>query len=359
MMFNNMRFNFQLVRTTSKVFCLALCLASTPAFAQQPEDVSVNNNDAFPDFTKLGGSTTPAPAASQSQQQQPTGNSGSGAASVTPSGSGQQPQYERVENLGDLPPDPDAPLDGIVERKTILEKQVLPYEPLRESDVMWSKTIWRVVDVREKINLPFVYPEERFIDILMNGIRDSVSGGGIRAYKAENDKFHYRLSVQEAMNIGSRVDTITTVDPITYETKYKVVASKFDPESVKRFRIKEFWYFDKQYSVLKVRILGIAPLRDVTDDAGNFLYEQPLFWVRYPDCREYFARHRVFVDGNDSNPMSWEDVFEMRRFSSSIFKESNVYGRRLPNYLTGVDILLEGEKIKQDIFNTEHDLWSY
>jgi gliding motility associated protien GldN len=299
-----MKSNFQLVKIVAQVFCLALCLVSTPFFAQQP-------------------------------------------------------QYQHVRHLGELPPDPDAPLDGIVEGTTILEKQVLPYEPLRESDVMWSKTIWRVVDVREKINLPFLYPEERFIDILMKGIRDSASGRGIRAYKAGNDKFHYRLSAQEAMDVGEYVDTINITDPNTYETRLCLMRPSFDPESIKRFRIKELWYFDKQYSVLKVRILGIAPLRDVTDDAGNFLYEQPLFWVRYPDCREYFARHRVFADGNDSNPMSWEDVFEMRRFSSSIFKESNVYGRRLPNYLTGVDILLEGEKIKQDIFNTEHDLWSY
>jgi gliding motility associated protien GldN len=222
---------------------------------------------------------------------------------------------------------------------------------------MWNKRIWRVIDVREKMNLPFVYPEEPFFTIIMKGIQDSTSG--IKAYKSDNDKFWYKLTAQEVSTIGSRVDTITQVDPITYETKLKVVVSQINVDDIKRYRVKEEWYFDKQYSALKCRILGIAPLKDETDDAGNFLYERPLFWIRYPDCREYFARHRVFIDGNDINPMSWEDLFEMRRFSSYVYKESNVHNRRLQDYLQGIDILLEGEKIKQEIFNFEHDLWSY
>jgi hypothetical protein len=71
------------------------------------------------------------------------------------------------------------------------------------------------------------------------------------------------------------------------------------------------------------------------------------------------TRHRVFTDGNDASPLSWEDLFEQRRFSSYIYKESNVTNRRLQDIYSGVDILLEGEKIKQEIFNWEHDLWSY
>lgn len=326
--------------------------------AQQPDKVPETGNEPFMDFTKLGGDSKPAAANTQTQPAAPAPANNAATGQPAAAG-GAQPQQkiEVAENKSDVPPDPDAPLDGIVEKKTILEKEVLPWEPVRESDIMWNKRIWRVIDVREKMNLPFIYPEEPFFTIIMKGIQDSTSG--IKAYKSDNDKFWYKLTSQEVSTIGSRVDTITQVDPITYETKLKVVVSKINVDDIKRFRIKEEWYFDKQYSTLKCRILGIAPLKDVTDDAGNFLYEQPLFWIRYPDCREYFARHRVFIDGNDANPMSWEDLFEMRRFSSYVFKESNVHNRRLQDYLQGIDILLEGEKIKQEIFNFEHDLWSF
>ena len=68
---------------------------------------------------------------------------------------------------------------------------------------------------------------------------------------------------------------------------------------------------------------------------------------------------KVFNPGNDGDLGTWEDLFERRFFSSYIYKESNVYNRRIQDYLQGVDILLEADKIKQEIFNYEHDLWSY
>ncbi len=345
------------MKSASKwISSVAFCFIVSVASAQVPEDVTVNSNDAFPDFTKMGqpsstpAKPTPAKPATGAKPQTSTKPQ----PQTTPS-SGQVPQFEKLEAPTDLPADADAPLDGIVERKTIVEKQVLPWENIRESDIMWSQTVWRVIDVREKINQPFTYPEEYFFDILLKGIKDST----IRAYKSDNDKFKYRLTGQDLQSIIYKIDTIETIDPTTYETKYKVVPSVINPEDVKRYRIKEMWYFDKQQSVLKVRILGIAPLRDIKNEAGEFLFEQPLFWVYYPNCREYLGKHRAFIEGNDSNPMSWEDMMELRRFSSYVWKSSNVQNRKLENYLQGVDILLEGEKIKQDIFNFEHDLWSY
>jgi len=132
-----------------------------------------------------------------------------------------------------------------------------------------------------------------------------------------------------------------------------------NPEDVKRFRMKEVWFFDEETSTLQVRILGIAPLIDVNDENGNFLYEQPMFWIYYPAVRELLAKERVFNPGNDASPNTWEDLMEMRFFSSYIYNESNVYDRSLQMYLSGVDLLLEAESIKNEIFNFEHDLWSY
>ncbi len=340
----------------------AFSLFVSVAVAQVPETVNSTNNDAFPDFTggankaSAPASTTPAPSTTTRPQTttQPSTTSTTTTSSPAAAATAGK-KLEVVENKSDFPPDSDAPLDGIVQKKLILEKQVLPWEPIREADILWSKRVWRVIDVREKINLPFIYPELPFFSILMNGIQDST----IKAYKADNDKFWYKIANQELQSIISTTDTLLTVDPVTYEQKIKIVVNKVNPDDIKRYRIKEDWYFDRQYSALKVRVLGISPLKDVTNEAGEFLYEKPLFWVRYPDCREYLARNRAFIEGNDANPMSWEDLFEQRRFSSYVWKESNVHNRRLQDYLQGIDLLLEGEKIKAEIFNYEHDLWSY
>ena len=158
----------------------------------------------------------------------------------------------------------------------------------------------------------------------------------------------------------SSADTVITFDPDSYEEIVEVVRNDMDPLDVERYRLKEVWFFDEETSRMNVRILGISPMRNVYDrETGEFRYEQPMFWIYYPECREMFARHQVFNDWNDASPVSWEDLFEMRFFSSYVFQERDIKGRRLDGYLSGVDLLLEAEKIKDEIFNFEQDLWSY
>ncbi|MFK7932854.1 MAG: gliding motility protein GldN [Saprospiraceae bacterium] len=270
--------------------------------------------------------------------------------------------YEALAQIPEAPimteasdPNENRPLDDIVEKRLTYEKRVLPYDHVREADIFWEKRIWRVIDIREKMNLPFAYPERPFFSILM----DAASAGEITVYSTEDDKFSNPLTADEVSSMGATVDTVITFDPETYEEQIQIVRNELNPEDVKRFRLKEIWFFDEESSTMQVRILGIAPLQDVKDDNGNFRYEQPMFWIYYPEIRESLARERAFNFGNDASPMTWEDIFEMRFFASYIYKESNEKDQRLQDYLSGVDLLLEADKIKQKIFNFEHDLWSY
>lgn len=264
---------------------------------------------------------------------------------------------QEPENILTESSDPSAgqPLDDVVSKRISEEKRLLPYDHVREADIFWEKRIWRVIDIREKMNLPFAYPERPFFSILMDG----ATTGEITVYSTEDDKFTSPLTPDEVASMGATIDTVITFDPETYEEQMQVVRNDINPEDVKRFRLKEVWFFDEETSTLQVRVLGIAPLIDKTDDNGNFLYEKPMFWVYYPEARNLLSRERVFNVGNDASPITWEDLMEMRFFASYIYKESNVRDRRLQDYLTGVDLLLEADKIKQEIFNFEHDLWSY
>ena len=250
----------------------------------------------------------------------------------------------------------EAPLDDIVKKQVMAERRVIQYQPVRESDVFWEKRIWRIIDVREKMNLPFSYPEEPFFKLLS----DAATKGDMPVYSTDDDKFTKRMSTDDVLAMLSKIDTIVTFDPETYEEKVQIVRNDINWEDVKRFRLKEVWFFDKETSTMQVRILGIAPLIDVKDNDGNFRFEKPMFWVYYPQARELFARHRVFTLGGNTNAtVSWEDLFEMRLFASYIYKESNVYDRKLEEYVRGVDLLMESDRIKNDLFNFEHDLWQY
>ncbi len=254
------------------------------------------------------------------------------------------------------------PLDDVVEKTLMQERFVLPYDPIREADLFWEKRLWRVLDIREKINKPFAYPGAPFFNLVVEGVQK----GDLKGYG--DDEFKTLLTPELLEDMLFRIDTTFVTNPDTYEDEMTIVKNEINYEDIKRFRIKEVWFFDEETSTLKVRILGIAPVRDVLDpNTGEFLFEQPMFWVYYPDTREYFARHKVYVPGNDANPLSWEDFLEMRMFSSYIYKESNVNDFRLVDYpslsgsdeFSGVQRLLESERIKAEIFNFEHDLWSY
>lgn len=281
---------------------------------------------------------------------------------TTPGTTGAEEEEEEVEGSSEegatVEDNGETPVDDIVKKEIMTESRVLPYQPVREADIFWQKRVWRTIDVREKLNLPFAYPEAPFFKILS----DAATKGDLPVYATDEEgaKFKKRMSTDDVLSQLSKTDTVVTFDPETYEEQSKIVRNDINWEDVKRFRIKEEWFFDKETSRMEVRILGIAPVIDQKDNDGNFRFEKPLFWVYYPQARELLARHRVFTMGGNTNAtLSWENILEKRLFASYIYKESNVYDRKIEQYAQGVDLLMQSEKIKNDIFNWEHDLWQY
>ena len=248
----------------------------------------------------------------------------------------------------------DIPLDDFTERTVVKEKMPLDYPPIRESDILWETRIWRIIDVREKMNLPFIYPDAPLFSILANGIVD----GEIPAFSTIDDKFTTRLSKEEVLGQIQKKDTIVVWDLDSEEDRLVEVFNEINWENIKRYRVKESWFFDANTGTLKVRILGIAPLYNEVDDLGNFRFERPLFWVHYPSARDYLAQHKAYTHGgNTAANTTWEDLFEMRYFASCVIKEHNLYDRKIEEYLTGTDIAIEADKIDDGLFNREMDLW--
>ncbi len=246
----------------------------------------------------------------------------------------------------------DVYLDDVVRHTMIYENRVLPYEPLREADIPWERRMWRLIDVREKINLPFINPLEPFFTIIAEGAKS----GEIKVFKDET--FKEMMTPDEVMGKLVTTDTSLVFNPDTYEDEVVIVNSPVNPEDIIKYRVKEMWYFDEESSRMGVRILGIAPIRDYTDEnTGEFKYAIPMFWVYYPEAREALSRHTVFTEGNDA------DLFEQRTFPSYIYKPSNVLDMRLEDFYNGaekgIERLMESERIKMELFNWEHDLWTY
>jgi gliding motility associated protien GldN len=255
-------------------------------------------------------------------------------------------------------------LDGVYVKEHYPTRKVIPYTHLREADVMWATRIWRKLDLREKINHPLYYPTEPIKNrrSLTQVIIEAVREGSLTAYDPLDDEFTMTLTKAEIERKLSFIDTqyIESPDP-PYDLQMTVIEEEFDPATVKEFRLKEDWFFDRQKSILDVRIIGIQPVADNIDrTTGESRGPEPMFWLYFPEARNILVSAEVFNRQNDAERRTLEDIFWKRMFGSYIYKEKNVYDRQISEYmLNGIDQLLEAERIKEDIFIIEHDLWEY
>jgi gliding motility associated protien GldN len=258
--------------------------------------------------------------------------------------------------------------DEAVETSSLRDRTPLPYENLRADDALFRHKIWREIDTREKMNLPFKYSaddnngNQRFISILFKAIQDSA----VTVFDAIDDRFTTPLTVsQVAGKVAGDSVPVPMFDQNGVQTGVKYQRNDVNLDSFYKFRVKEEVIFDKESSRLFWRILGIAPVKNVTTSMGVNLGETELFWVYYPDMRPVFAKYEVYNGKNFGARMSWEELFESRMFYGRIIKSTidNPYDQFIKNYggLNDKPILqlLEGENIKDKIFNYEQDLWSY
>jgi gliding motility associated protien GldN len=253
--------------------------------------------------------------------------------------------------------------DGVYDKENSVNRQLIPYTYLREADVTWEKRVWRRVDVREKQNQPLYFPKEALagrISLPQLVVKYLINGQLIAFDDEEFLAPVERSAIKQKMVVQGDSAEVEEFDENGNSYMVKKpggIDSTWFFETFSSLAIKEDWFFDKQKSSLEVRIIGLgfyAPIKGKED-----LGETIQFWVYYPACRPVFAKHEVFNTKNDSERRTFEDIFWKRQFASSITKESNVYDRKIENYSKGLDALLESDRIKQDIFRLEHDLWQF
>lgn len=257
-------------------------------------------------------------------------------------------------------------LPGAYIRETNQLKRFIPYPHIREADVMYFRRVWQVMDLKQKINHPFYYPIQEIKDRqnLFDVIRDGVLGKGgsqeptMMSFAPDDEEFVRPLSYDEIYDILNPES-----DKKEYDDDGEVigVTKKRYPlgsEEVTRYMLKEDWIWDRQRSERYVRIIGIAPMikKEVEDGPDQYL---PLFWIWYNDARYELAVADVFNLFNDAQRRTYDELFQKRYFSSYIVKESNVYDRYISSYASPMDALIESERIKEELFLLEHDLWHY
>lgn len=289
-------------------------------------------------------------------------------------------------------------LDGAFARETTVKRNVVPLPYIREADAMYSKKILRILELKEKQNLPLYYPQTRMtypgelqpqrsrVNLLYLvydiGIKGKTfykaTGKEVEDNESTDNRYPvFKLDAGDITNwwrepiekddpsrdsLLSYEGTIKIADPYSDDPDnpdYIEVAQKMELEESDRGVMEELWvweewFFDKQRSVMDVRIMAMS--FDGYTSEGRVWP----FWIAYNDYRPLFTTYETFNSHNEAEHRTFDDIFLQRRFSSFIVAETNNYDNRLiSDYLVGIEAIREGERIQNEMFLKEHDMWEY
>ncbi len=261
--------------------------------------------------------------------------------------------------------------DGFIYKETTEADTVVPYAKVSREDVVYTKRVWREIDLRDHGNEILASPKVNLIGI----IYDAVNNGELDLYPSNIEDWSVDPLSSKKAGASSSVDTaFLGVNPSTNEVNR--ANNEFFVASFTTIRIKEDWILDIKRGIFEPRIIGIAPVRiDVktaVDNNGNPVVDPTTNqvradtvkmvagWINFEDLREILVKHKVSNNQNDNSGINFDDVFVRRLFFSNITKVSNALDNRFEDILFNPkDRLLESERYKKAMADFEQGLWEY
>jgi gliding motility associated protien GldN len=247
------------------------------------------------------------------------------------------------------------------DKKAVVERPVVKHPDIHEVDVKYHKKIHRMIDVRQRMNKILEWPKNP----LSQYVHGYAIDGQVKAYN--NDSLYSWMTPEQAQKVGSREYTIEVPNPLgdpndPFDVVDSLINETFEHYKIRKYMLLEDWIFDHRHSVFKPRIMAIAPMY-ILEFGGVEVGEQPMFWLKMEELRPLLKNLELFNTANDAARLSYDHFFEYRLFDSYIVKESNMYDLYIKDMEQFKDdnlaALLESEKIKNDLFIFEHDLWEY
>ena len=259
----------------------------------------------------------------------------------------------------------------------------------RADDIVWSRVVYRIIDMRFKQNYQLYNPvssedpqyKSLFL-VMLNAIKD-----GMDVYEKSSEvgdiKPYFNLPPMPREMIPTILNTDRTgelsdgniatseymllnYDSTTNEMRFNNYTYKGFVRNQLKYMIQEIVFFDKHYSRLYSKIMAIAPMH--SDNTTYYegqpimeaLYGQILFWVPFDGFRKYMAQQYVMQSDNDSKRVTYDDFFLKKLYTSYVIGASNVYDRMIPDFATTPEaIAKEQERIEWDLLSAEQDLWEY
>lgn len=251
--------------------------------------------------------------------------------------------------------------------------------PIPEHDILFKKTVWRKIDLREKQNKPMFSENREITKIIM----DAVKSGELTAYA--NDSVSKPLTREEFVGNMTKKDN---TEELSEEEKAAgfgnakqeedewgaalgkdagkattgPVSNEFFPKELYLLELKENIVFDKKRSRMYHDIQTITlKVPATTNEMG---IENTVASFKMSDLVRVFRNNpetAIWYNAqNDAQHKNLADAFDLWLFSSYITKISNPGDRALSDiYGGGQKGLLAAQDAAEALIEYEYSLWSY
>ena len=253
-----------------------------------------------------------------------------------------------------------------------------------ETQVMFKKTIWRRMNLKEKQNRPFYSRNGEIPRLLIQAVDE----GLLTPYRSDSCInfmpdiiFISNISVEREQNpfVGGgfnsggfdSFDDDSSSD--TEETSDDQARQEAIPEDLfSVLRIKEDVIFDRNRSRMYnyIRTLSLWLPREAGSEYNPAGFEKPIAHFRYDDVialfRGPYADKAIYYNGNNTGQhMNMSDAFELRLFNAPIVKISNPqdldirqqYAEQMAS--DPMSVIVIQQKYEYDLMEYESELWEY
>lgn len=242
--------------------------------------------------------------------------------------------------------------DGYYQANSMENAVPFAYPEVNKKNIRFYKRVWRDIDLKDPKNMVLAVPGNSLIEVVMKGIKQ----GKLSLYSPDDDSFKHRMSVRDGMARFADSVLVPIFDDEGNQIDSKMTVNEFDPAKVTKFRIKEDIFFDKQRGRVETRIIGVAPLMNITTsaDLAESVGSTPAFWLYFPQLRYSLVQTDISDPDKGLYEMTMDDFFVQGKYASTIVRESSP---GMLQYLTA-DKQLDGQKVEKELEDYKKSLWS-
>ncbi|NGM67186.1 gliding motility protein GldN [Sphingobacterium sp. SGR-19] len=248
--------------------------------------------------------------------------------------------------------------DGFYQANNLEDAVPFAYPKVNMKNIRFYKRVWRDIDLSNEENYIYAIPGASLIEAIMKGINE----GKLTPYSPEDDSFKTKMTANEGVARFADSVLVPIFDEEGNQIDAQMALNEFNPERVTKFRIKEDIFFDKQRGRLETRIIGVAPLMDISSSAelAESVGSTPAFWLYFPQLRYTLVKVDVSDPDRGLYDMSMDDLFVQRKFASTIIRESSPSAMRQEAQYAenALQQLQEAQQIEDKLEAYKEKLWS-